>query len=107
MSSAVERALEDADATNGAADVQAAAVIDDRDACGVVAAVFEALQPFDQERLGDFSTDVSNDSTHEDTPKRRFGIASANLNRRNAQAAGVLLSLECCRGRRSRIRADF
>src|SRR5207237_968907 len=61
---AVKGVFQDADSPDGAADMQAAVIVDDRNAGGVVAAVLEALEAFNEHRLSDFATDVSDDSAH-------------------------------------------
>ena len=50
----VEGVFEDADASDGPADVQLAGRVDDGDAGRVVAAIFQSLKPFDEKGLGDF-----------------------------------------------------
>ena len=60
----VERVFQNADPSDGAADMQLAAVIDDRDAGGVVAAIFQAFQAFNEQRLSDFPADIRNNSAH-------------------------------------------
>jgi hypothetical protein len=56
--------FEDADAADAAAEVEIAAAVDDGDAGGIVAAVFQAFKAFDEQRLGDFSAYVGDDSAH-------------------------------------------
>ena len=68
----LEGIFEDADPSDGAADVEVAFVVDDGDARGIVAAIFQPFESFDEQRLGDFSADVSDDSAHIFLPRALF-----------------------------------
>jgi hypothetical protein len=57
--------LEVAELAGSAAELEAGGVAGDGDACGVITAVFEATQAFDDDRDDGLGTDVTDDSTHE------------------------------------------
>jgi hypothetical protein len=63
--SVFEGTFQNADAPDSPADMQLAGVVDYGNSSRIVAAVFQALQTFNQKRLGDLSADVSDDSAHE------------------------------------------
>lgn len=56
--------LKIAQLAGGAAELEAGGIAGDSNACGVIAAVFEATQAFDDDRNDRFRTNVSNDSAH-------------------------------------------
>ena len=61
---ALDLGLQDADAPDGAADVQLVVGVDHGQPGRVVAAVFQPFEPLDQHGLGDFASDVGDDPTH-------------------------------------------
>jgi hypothetical protein len=61
----LEFVFEVGDASDGAADVEAA--VQDGDAGGVISPVLEAFEPFEQQRLGWFLPDVGDDTAHRPT----------------------------------------
>jgi hypothetical protein len=60
----VQRTFQNADSTDRPADVQAALAVDDGNSRRVIPAVFKPLEPLDEQRLRELTTDIGNDSAH-------------------------------------------
>src|SRR4051794_39018940 len=73
----LDRAFKNADPPDRAANVKLAGVVDHRDAGRVVAAILEALQSFDQQRLSDLAADVRDDSAHGELLLTRSAVERA------------------------------